>query len=196
MTNDYKSWFQGTKLRFDPDTEGNKIVDGRMVLGMRAGPVRNDPLTLLHEMAHFIEIDDARCTVDGWGLQVPYLSIPPYAPCKNPQTFQAAAREIRVSAIQRVLAHHFGFEFDDYYGAKLIWDWVPGANFICTVFPEVPCFSAFERDDPNQPSYREMVKLRCDRIAQAIADKAKKWTIDEIRAEWNRKCQIHEERMP
>lgn len=179
----YNEWFSHTKLNFSPQVEGNCIDDGRMVLGMRSGPVKDED-ALLHEMGHFVEIDDARCTLPGWGLHVTTVCFPGHPPCLDPRTFQACEREIRVMGIQRVLAAHFNMDFDDFYHAKLIWDWVPGVFFM----PGLPSCrdESVSRDD--------LYKARVERMMEMIVESSAQWTVDRIYAEWTRKCAIHDMR--
>lgn len=178
----YQSWFEKAPLTYSSKVEGNHVIDGRLVLGMRAGP-EVKKINLLHEMAHFIEIDDARCMVYGWGLKVPETYIPGHRPFYDPQTFQAGAREIRVSAIQRVLAQHFHVPFGDYYAAKLIWDWVPGSCYVTQEFSELPSWDA-------GIEYARRIKLFCTRIMEAIIDESSKWSLERVREEWERKCLV------
>ena len=187
MHSKFQSWFQSAKLTFDSEIQGNKIVDGRMVLGMRAG-YESETENLLHEMSHFIEIDDARCASTGWGLSVNMAYFAGHPPGPDPRTFQAPAREIRVSAIQRVLSQHFNIEFDDFTWAKLIYDWVPGSCYVLAEFEGLP-----EWGDETF-SYNEHIKLRCDKIKEAIVAQSHTWTIEQIRNEWDRKCQLLEQR--
>src|SRR5512134_41522 len=50
-------------------TDGpNDIINGRLHLGIWAGPSAT-VFNLCHEMAHFIEIDNRRCHLPGWGLK-------------------------------------------------------------------------------------------------------------------------------
>ena len=174
-------------MTFDRNVQGNRIEDGRMILGMRAGPEVGDVDSLLHEMGHFIEIDDARCTSYGWGLDVRMAYFPGHPPCHDPQTFQACEREIRVTAIQQALATHFNNAFDDYFHAKLIWDWVPGSCYI----PK----DGLPKFGDQSISLDDRIKARCDRIVEFITQEAEKWSIEKIRTEWNRKCKIHDQRM-
>src|SRR5271155_2850520 len=81
--------------------EGMRVIDGCLSLGCRTGPVRTS-FGLLHEMSHFVEIDDARMLTEGWGLRLPEVYVPgQYARmCAVPVTKQATERELRVSAYQ------------------------------------------------------------------------------------------------
>lgn len=56
-------------VRFSPKLQGSRSIDGEGIeLGLKAGPSRSLS-NGLHELAHFIEIDDARSFVSGWGLE-------------------------------------------------------------------------------------------------------------------------------
>jgi len=61
-----ESLIDGEHILVKEDLEGQNVVDGSVVLGMKAGPsicVDN----ACHEMAHLIEIDEARITSVNWG---------------------------------------------------------------------------------------------------------------------------------
>jgi hypothetical protein len=100
----WDSWFYGP-LSYDEKIQGNMIHENGMTLGMRAGPETAES-NLLHEMAHFIEIDDARAFSYRWGLSNPKVEIMGRI-CLEPQTCQDVLREIRVIAIQSKLADLF-----------------------------------------------------------------------------------------
>ena len=179
-----QSWFTPF-VRWEERVEGNRPQEISLVLGCRAGP-SVETSNLLHEMAHFIEIDDDRCTLIGWGLRVPKIYIMGQV-CDNTQTFQACAREIRTMAIQKVLHREFGVKFDDLYYAKLVYDWVTGYFAICEEYPELPNFG-------SEMDYHEIQKIHYERIARDIRERAEKHTIESLRQEWNRKCSIVQER--
>lgn len=164
----FQEWFSGTNVSFSEDVEGNEIENGKLILGMRAyTDVSVD--NLLHEMSHFVEIDDDRCGMLGWGLRVARICVMGTW-CTNIQTFQACEREIRVHGIQRVLASTANAPFDAREKAELIWDWIPGSCYVFDRFPGTV--------DPVA------------RITQAILDESNKWDLTLIRVEWDRKCGI------
>lgn len=86
---------------------------GRLMFGVWAGPAARVS-NLLHEMAHFVEIDERRMGKRGWGLRLPKMHyIPgPYGGSTwcEPTTMQITAREIRVIAYQHHLHVHLGIE--------------------------------------------------------------------------------------
>lgn len=102
----------------DMDDEGyaSFLGDGKhpeqLAFGGRAGPWENvNHENLAHEMAHFVEIDEPRCAMHGWGLRVPMLRTP-WGKDQIPQTYQATLRECRTVAIQANLLHATGIAFE------------------------------------------------------------------------------------
>jgi hypothetical protein len=101
-----------------------------MVFGCRAGPwdnVKHENLS--HEMAHFVEIDEPRCGMYGWGLRVPKVVILGQE-YEEPHTNQATIRECRTVAIQANLMHGMGRKFDEADFARSLqfmpdWCYVP-----------------------------------------------------------------------
>lgn len=80
--------------------EGQAIADdSKLILGLRCGPLGFDIKSLIHEIAHFVEIDEKRMFLKGWGLNVPRKFIFNQY-CVDPRTNQATMRELRVGAIQ------------------------------------------------------------------------------------------------
>jgi len=168
------SWFAGHEdyLVFDAQVEGNRAQD-RMILGAKAGP-GVDPSNLLHEMAHFIEIDDARCCVRGWGLLTGFDEEPVI-------TYQATERELRVIAIQKLLGEHFGVEAD-----------IPKTISSMTFMPDWWNYrSLLTADQKIKFGSKAWHALLTNHMMQNYAA----LEISQLRAEWDRKCQIVAARM-
>lgn len=110
--------------------DGNSFT---LAFGARAGTFLDINLTnLAHEMAHFVEIDEARCSMDGWGLKSP-TSLVMGLECIKPHTMQATARECRVIAHQSNLLEALGFSVDVHMlanGLQVMYDCchVPNVN--------------------------------------------------------------------
>lgn len=100
-----QEFFRGATIRLVWNVD-QRVVDGRLQIGGRAGPQRRLS-NLCHEMAHFVEIDDDRCHEWGWGLRVPEVFIYDRM-CANPVTNQATMRECRVAAYQLNLMRYLG----------------------------------------------------------------------------------------
>lgn len=83
------------------EDESQKIQsNGGVTLGCMAGPSM-EVSNLIHEMSHFVEIDDARMNVYGWGLSYgKEITIPGHGTFHEPVTWQATQRELRVFAYQ------------------------------------------------------------------------------------------------
>lgn len=105
-------------LEIELSLEGQKVEEGRVIIGCRAGPEENIS-NVLHEFAHFIEIDEERCNKDGWGLKYGKWIDNPcrlsgYAPAgwHEFSTNKHIKREIRVWAFQVNLGLRFGLKID------------------------------------------------------------------------------------
>lgn len=82
------------------DVQGQKISnDGKIVFGLRCASISYDLVVLIHEIAHFVEIDEKRMFKHMWGLKVPEKWLFGQW-CIEPVTNQATMRELRVGAIQ------------------------------------------------------------------------------------------------
>ena len=105
------AWGFTQNLDFRASLEGAWVRDGRQTLGLKSGP-SYDLDALLHEIGHFIEIDDARVCVSGWGLV--YGTVLGEGPTmiQDFQTCQGTKREVRVCVIQSVLREYFGLDPD------------------------------------------------------------------------------------
>lgn len=176
-------WFHNPRVQHSKNESGNPVRDGVMLFGWRVGPSK-DVDGVVHEMAHLIEIDDARCHLPGWGLWVRQTYIPGHPPFAEPHTFQACAREIRVVAIQKVIFESLGLPFDSDYWAKVIYDWVPGNVFVREEYPEVPPWG------DRGLSYEGISQLAKKAIAVDIDRQAAALTLNRVRAEWDRKCAL------
>jgi hypothetical protein len=83
-----------------------------LVLGGRAGPY-SGLSNLLHEVSHFVEIDDARCTKNNFGFRYgKWIACPISARggWYQPSTNQAIMREIRTFVIQYRLMDYLEVE--------------------------------------------------------------------------------------
>ena len=85
--------------------------EGRLHFGVRTGPVMRVS-TVLHEMGHFVEIDEERMNTPSWGFRYPNEQ---YIPGRyggstfcEPRTMKITAREMRVMAYEESLRKHFG----------------------------------------------------------------------------------------
>jgi hypothetical protein len=77
-------------------------------IGLKAGPSYNIQ-NLLHEMSHFVEIDDSRTLKSGWGLKYGKWSDLPYYAGGGFYEFSSAEhikREIKVWAYQYSLSQY------------------------------------------------------------------------------------------
>lgn len=166
-------------LVWDDKTEGNRIKDGKLCLGLRAGPETSDE-NLFHEMGHFTDIDGRRCHLPGWGFRSgKSVDIPGYGRVhEGMTTTQAVDREIRVMGIQCALMDHYGDS--------------PDPTNLARSLVYIDSFFMVTRDllDAKNISYKEREKIGISRCARKIEAEWKKWTIEDISKLWKKKAAI------
>lgn len=147
---------------------------GRLWLGMCAGTKEPKLSNLLHEMAHFIEIDDRRCGMYGWGLKLPRIvGTSRYGINYDSfKTDQHIRREIRVCAVQLNLAQHFAIS-DKELGLEYL------ANTL-TLLPDTHTFCLRDKR-PLQIKLAESL-VKAQKLARFSADAALR--------EWERKNEV------
>lgn len=162
-------------LTWSREIEGNNTSEGRMVLGMRAGPSASIG-SLLHEMAHLVEIDDARCHRHAWGLEVTQVEVLGEI-YTEPRTFQCSIRELRVTAIQKVLSDHLGCCM------SLNW-WGPLIQYLPDWWAFRQYFGdAAEKVGWNTPEWRQLIRRD---LVRRVAGLEASWVL----AEWHRKSAL------
>lgn len=125
-----KAFFsEQNSVRFDMNLEGMRPINGGICLGGRAGP-SVDASNLLHEISHFLEIDEPRMTVRDWGLRIKSRVFVGEMEFIEAQTAEACLREARVFAMQKVLAEGLGFRFDKARSAHIIERYIDGSLFL------------------------------------------------------------------
>lgn len=138
---------------------------------------------LLHEVGHFLEINEARCFRYGWGLEMHKVEI-----CGREYddmfSFAACSREIRTMAIQRALHHHFGASFDDAYWSMLIEKWVPGSGHAGTYYGDTSL------EWPNEKASEN----RIERMGADIVERSNALRIEDLWALWMHRSELHNER--
>jgi len=105
-------WFKdGRHLGVSANLEGTKhdFKGRRITFGCRAGP-NYDVTNLLHEMAHFIEIDERRVVKENWGFRIGRPFLTNFGVDSIPVNTKGTEREARVWAIQHLLTVHLGIE--------------------------------------------------------------------------------------
>jgi hypothetical protein len=203
-------WVEGTGVRVDLNVEGMKVewtnrmqyMDPRdfngIILGGRAGP-QVHVSNLLHEMAHFIEIDDERCTRPGWGLHIRqvYLMGKSY---NDPNTYQATLREARVGAIQLELAEFFGVKYDADEPADITEEWIRkhtlDAMDLATTFHRfMPDSVHAYRRFRIKIGAKDYEKRAYACLAKEIEKRRERLYIEYLWSEFRRKCGIHDRRL-
>ena len=109
-----KEFLNTNFVQFEEGCQGQKVLDdGIIIIGNRAGsidwPDSYLVSNLVHEMAHLVEIDDARMRCYGWGLKYPEVWVYNRM-CIEPTTKQITERELRVAAYQVNVLDYLGVE--------------------------------------------------------------------------------------
>jgi hypothetical protein len=180
----WKEWFT-RRVDFAWGIDKTRVVEGRLMLG--AWGHDDNPASaigfLAHEMAHLVEIDDRRATVDNFGLRYKrVMRLPPtrystgiYA---DPMTTQGVERECRVIAISmRILgaigwSEHAQHEDSErtIHALRILMDWY------------------------NIPSRRND-EARREWCRKKVARALQQWSVERVRAEWWRKVVLVTKRL-
>jgi len=96
-------------IEYDPKLQGQTVFKKKIKIGPWAGPEATLS-NVLHEISHFVEIDESRMVKDGWGLKYPrpqHLLGQTFIEFQKPYHIE---RERRVWAFQLNLHHKFGID--------------------------------------------------------------------------------------
>jgi hypothetical protein len=171
-------FFNNEVLAVDPELESACTINGKLTFGTLAGCLYHVQ-HLLHEMSHFLDIDDARVLDPGWGLRYGewvHCSFSRQGGWYAVKTAQHIQREIKVHAFQWVLSQYFGMPeiieemtsavpyLPDTALVKLLPEWT---------FGHVP-YAEFDR------TFHKFFTEQVFKTSQSI-------TIDSIKLEWSRK---------
>lgn len=95
-------------IQYDPKIQGQETEDGFVKIGPWAGP-EADISNVLHEICHFVEIDEARMKDSGWGLRYPTQEI-------FGQTFHEFSKPYHIERERRVWAYQLNL--NEKYGIR------------------------------------------------------------------------------
>lgn len=114
-------------IEYDSKISGQKVNGDRIKIGPWAGP-ETAISNVLHEVCHFVEIDEARMRESGWGLIVPtqFLFGKMFNEFSTPKHIY---REQRVWAYQLNLHYKYGIREDAYEFAKSA-QWLGGFGWL------------------------------------------------------------------
>ena len=156
-------FFYDAPVLLDNDVQGQRVVDGKVIIGPRAGP-ESCYTNLVHEMAHLVEIDIDRINQHGWGLRYgKYWEI--YGQSGyEPQTDQAVCREARVWALQLNLLQEYGVKI---HATEIV---------SSAVYLSAFCYVKI-RKKSNQP---ENDKRRLEVVARKVRSHRKEFTAGNV----------------
>lgn len=163
-----KEFLNTNFVQFEEGFQGQNVLeDGTIVIGNRAGPTTwADSFkidNLIHEMAHLVEIDDARMRCHGWGLKVPEVFVFNRM-CCEPTTKQITERELRVMAYQLNVMDHIGVECDTDDAVRAL------ENLADTAFVPI--------EDGRQPYDGDYKDIQAEGIN--IKSSQQKWRVNEV----------------
>lgn len=179
-------FFAGMPLAWNWKLEGARLVDGTLTFGCRAGP-ESAVTNLVHEMGHFVEIEDYRMLRFGWGFKVPEIEVCGQL-CVEPRTHQMTDREIRVFAFQKNILDYLGIE-------ETVEELVRSMTFMPD-FMLIPLENgrpAYTETGPaTDLDYNEVCKSRLRWIARQVEEKRKTEAFSARRfvSEWARKGEV------
>jgi len=170
--------FKDSAVQYDA-SEGQRVRDGIVYLGLRCGPAYCWD-ALVHEIAHFIEIDEARMDRDAWGFRWPYDEE------GRPINFTTSAhieRELRVFAISLHLFEYAGFNIDpEDLTSSLHW------MDYWSVYGEVDKIQIPEGE--KMPSFKVFDRKMQIWGARKVREYYKNYDIDSLLAEWKRRNEV------
>lgn len=186
----YDEFFAGAAVRVDWTRQAQSI-DGEatVVLGPWAGPEASIA-NLVHEMSHFVEIDEGRMTEFGWGLRVPEIHIAGRV-CLEPQTRQATERELRVIAFQANVLTYLGFPRSTHDLVAAL-DWMPDFVFV----PIEDGSSAFGESRTHKLSYEAIQKSQKRWCAKEVERLRPTFTTERFLSEWKRRNELLQSSSP
>jgi hypothetical protein len=174
-------------VRYEPGLEGQRVDPaGVIYLGDRAGPSR-DFTNVAHELSHFVEIEDRRLQISGWGLRVPTVEIWGTV-CTEPRTHQMTDRELRVQAYQANLLEALGVRPDVPDMVRCL-QYMPDFHMI----PLEDGRMAYAEGSPKLP-LSKVDRSRFRWMANTVKELRKHFTFERFRSEWARKIALLEQK--
>lgn len=174
------------RVRYVPGLQGQRVDDAGVVyIGNRAGPSRAFS-NLAHEICHFVEIDDARQQLHGWGLKVPSFTILGQV-CVEPVTRKMTERELRVMAYQANLTEALG-------APARVSNMVRALQFMPD-FMQIPLEDgepAYTGNGTSRVPYAEVDPSRIRWMTNRVQELRKDFTFERFRSEWSRKIALLE----
>lgn len=174
------------RVRYRHGLQGQCIGnDGAIVIGNRAGPEHHIS-NLAHELSHFVEVDDARMGLYGWGLKVPEVWVYDRM-CCEPRTMQMTERELRVIAFQVTLLESLG-------APKRIKSFTKSLVYMSD-FIHVPLEDGRSAYGDGAPTFEEMGPREKDEsrirwLTRRVGEMLPEYTLERFDREWTRKINI------
>ena len=171
-------------INLECSNSSNSILDNRFMFGTWAGPTAKES-NLLHEIGHFVEIDDARCHLPDWGLKGgKWIEVCGRYINEGMTTKKAVEREIRTIGIALVLHEHFGLAPMD--------EDVSDSRYWAEVCQYIDGYYLFKPENYREQdiSYKESEKLAFDEIERLILEEKKKWTVEKVYNAWHEKMKV------
>lgn len=162
----------------------NDYRNGKLRLSARVA-YTSELFNLIHEIAHLIEIDDARCYLPDWGLMTgkynEYFGI-----FEGVNTNQSIEREIRVLGIQCALSDYYDIDEEHLLKGKSVY------RYMAELIQYIDGFYFYQPKN-KELSQKARNNYAFIKIAKRIQKEELKWDINKIKLEWNRKMGILKE---
>jgi hypothetical protein len=187
---DALQWVKRSRVRIEMGREGDTVLWTKRstykakVLGGRAA-FEQKVEHLLHEFGHFIETEEHRFFKDEYGLKLREVEVlgRMYV---EPSTAQPTLREIRVMGIQAVLGIHFGCPYNIRETlaplVRFMPDWCP-----------TYCHFNLSVAETEHLTLQQRESALFDKVTAEIEKEMQKHTVENLFAEFRRRCQIHDD---
>tara|TARA_R100000656_G_scaffold104176_4_gene76426 strand:+ start:13213 stop:13809 length:597 start_codon:yes stop_codon:yes gene_type:complete len=132
---------------------------------------------LAHEMGHVVEQSEDRFLLPSYDMKPTRVQIIGGRSYPEVSTAQATERELRVHAIQHLIQDHCGLHEE------------PGPEYSAVLWQYMVDHWAFAEKAGGSWTEKEKVSYYAEERIRALMAET---TIDEVWAEWVRKCEIHD----
>lgn len=168
----------------------NISEDRKIIFGLRCGPLSYDIQSLIHEMAHFVEIDEKRMFKYAWGLKLPEKYVLGRR-CIEPTTNQPTMRELRVGAIQMNILEWLGENGYIHYD-RYAYDWQ--SKYVTELYSLDEAIANFIRSMDFMPDWYmipgKTKEARTLWMTRKLKRFMKTYTIEWFLKRWGQRCEI------
>ncbi len=176
-------WDIQGQLTYNKKKAAQHEVECGIFIGPWAGPEASLS-NLVHEMSHFVEIDEERMDKPAWGLTRPEIWVVDRY-CCEPRTTQMTMRELRVLAFQANVLEYLGSPVSI---TKLVSPTTFMADFY--LLPKEDGSTAWGDARDKSLGYQETQKSQLRWCANKVTELRKTHTLELFLSEWKRRNEI------